>query len=253
MLLSNDYLEGRQALDTIKRIINYRDYSDFEKEAVVEILEFNSYQPFVAFGLCFSRIDDQLSQWRGYANDGTGVSVGFNTNKLIECLKESSVEALQSAKLVEVDYISPTSGHIFNQFLHSLVVKVRPLESIWNTEKKNGIPLSLWIRKKLEMEDHKEITKKCFMVKGEGFSEEEEIRLLAFAPSHFDCGYHAHDDRITPYLELCIPKNTEVEDRVIESVTLGPKNKTDKEVASLMAPALGYPFIEPNASRISYR
>lgn len=252
MLLSNDYLEGQHALSTIKRILKHRDFSSFEKEAVIEVLEFNSYQPFMSFGLCFSRIEDQLSQWRGYAKDGTGVSIGFNTERLLECLKESKIEALNSAKLVEVDYIDPIGYHLFGEFLSSLVGKVRPLKESWDAEKNSGMPFSYWIRRKLKINDHQEITENCFSVKGDGFAEEEEVRLLAFAPSHFDCGYHAHDDRITPFLELNLPKNKEVSDRVIESVTLGPKNRTDKEVASLMMPALGYPFVDINDSQISY-
>lgn len=34
------------------------------------------------YAMCFSQKGDILSQWRGYANDGTGISIGFNKNLL---------------------------------------------------------------------------------------------------------------------------------------------------------------------------
>ena len=32
---------------------------------------------------CFSRIEDDLSQWRGYADDGRGVAIGFDLSEII--------------------------------------------------------------------------------------------------------------------------------------------------------------------------
>lgn len=37
--------------------------------------------PYIA---CFSKEGDVLSQWRSYADDSRGVSIGFDLNKLIE-------------------------------------------------------------------------------------------------------------------------------------------------------------------------
>ena len=36
------------------------------------------------YAICFSKESDQLSQWRAYADDGRGVSIGFDNNLLIE-------------------------------------------------------------------------------------------------------------------------------------------------------------------------
>lgn len=37
-----------------------------------------SYNPTKLYATCFSSSADCLSQWRGYAKDGTGLSIGFS-------------------------------------------------------------------------------------------------------------------------------------------------------------------------------
>lgn len=39
---------------------------------------------------CFSQAKDLLSQWRGYANDGQGVAIGFYTAPFVECADRQS-------------------------------------------------------------------------------------------------------------------------------------------------------------------
>lgn len=52
------------------------------------------------FVTCFSELDDDLSQWRGYGDDGQGVAIGFDLN--------SFVDSYDFAYEYEVIYGSPT-------------------------------------------------------------------------------------------------------------------------------------------------
>ena len=59
----------------------------FENENHIELKNwikpfYELFKPDYSLIFCLSEEKDQLSQWRGYANDGTGVSIGFNVNKL---------------------------------------------------------------------------------------------------------------------------------------------------------------------------
>lgn len=41
------------------------------------------YRSYMYYIICFSKFEDLLSQWRGYADDGRGFSVGINIDKVI--------------------------------------------------------------------------------------------------------------------------------------------------------------------------
>ncbi|WP_209421538.1 DUF2971 domain-containing protein [Melaminivora jejuensis] len=47
----------------------------------------NALDPFEFFVTCFSSLGDRLSQWRGYAANGTGVSIGFKSKAILTAIK----------------------------------------------------------------------------------------------------------------------------------------------------------------------
>lgn len=49
---------------------------------------FGEQRPYNYLGACFSSRGDQLSQWRGYADDGAGVSIGFSRGALRHLAEE---------------------------------------------------------------------------------------------------------------------------------------------------------------------
>lgn len=56
---------------------------DLENPFRDTILRFTEFiKPSGAFAVCFCENEDQLSQWRAYAEKGTGYSLGFNKNRL---------------------------------------------------------------------------------------------------------------------------------------------------------------------------
>ena len=103
---SNDYMERKW----LQRFILETALEEYEKnpfpfsfedggteyngrDAVRELIGFELkstgqhwYDDFITYAICFSERGDSLSQWRGYADDGSGVCIGFRADKLREKL-----------------------------------------------------------------------------------------------------------------------------------------------------------------------
>ncbi|MGI6600037.1 MAG: DUF2971 domain-containing protein [Kiritimatiellia bacterium] len=73
---ANDYEETRRARPYIIERLKLHSIGakNTWMNRLLELFDINDRIPFV---LCFSENGDQLSQWRGYADDGQGVSIGF--------------------------------------------------------------------------------------------------------------------------------------------------------------------------------
>jgi hypothetical protein len=101
--LSNDTLEGKW----IRRIFGecYEDHglSWFESHEILS--EFDGVLSFLgAAGFCMSEDGDLLSQWRGYADNGEGVSIGFKAESLKAIRKAGAGLANPSPSLEKIEY-----------------------------------------------------------------------------------------------------------------------------------------------------
>lgn len=79
--LSNDSMEGKMVAEALSRLAE-RDKCDQRTITLLQ-KQFEVYLKDVdGFGFCLSKQRDQLSQWRGYADDATGVAIGFSQEYL---------------------------------------------------------------------------------------------------------------------------------------------------------------------------
>lgn len=94
---TNDYLEKEWSLrvqeEVLENILNSIfqdrkiDFDPYKEDTILGYGNFfdifkvsqNSLLSSTAFTSCFSKNGDLLSQWRAYASDGTGVSIGFDS------------------------------------------------------------------------------------------------------------------------------------------------------------------------------
>lgn len=75
--LSNDLLEGKWVGEIFKACCKDKGIRDFEQSSL--LAEMAAVSSFVSgVGFCMSEQPDLLSQWRAYADDGAGVSIGFS-------------------------------------------------------------------------------------------------------------------------------------------------------------------------------
>lgn len=79
--LSNDTLEGKLVARTLLRIAERNKMDEQHRQRLLEMLEFFETSC-EGLGFCLSADGDLLSQWRGYANDGAGIAIGFSTDYL---------------------------------------------------------------------------------------------------------------------------------------------------------------------------
>ena len=115
------------------------------------------------WGICFSEADDLLSQWRGYADNACGISIGFSIDllhKIGSSISENSDCYFQFGKvLYQEDEISES---LYNNV---------PFKDINIHSTKEDI-------EKLYSNYFKVLIKDCAFAKNEGFSEEREWRLI---------------------------------------------------------------------------
>lgn len=100
--LSNDTMEGRLVTQTFERLLSQSNVGAEEMDLIREALKF-AEELFDGLGFCLSEKPDLLSQWRGYAGNAQGFSIGFAKDYLQE-LAEAKEDGELSFHLSKVMY-----------------------------------------------------------------------------------------------------------------------------------------------------
>ena len=87
---SNDSLEGKWLLHALKSECREQGINQDHRQQIADFAEY-VFKWVMGYGFCLSSDRDQLSQWRGYADDGRGVAIGFKTNELLKLTNFASV------------------------------------------------------------------------------------------------------------------------------------------------------------------
>jgi len=212
----NDYSEIRLIESALeKKLTEYPSLNNFMSE----------YQESISFPYicCFSKEGDLLSQWRGYADDGKGVAIGFD-KKTIKSLRPTSYTPSIYRDAQEFGYDS-----FF--FLEECIYR----GEIQSTYLDNVL--------KKHYEDRKELLRVLkqlsYISKHSGFEEEKEVRLI-YSPTSYrrDKGistdtpisgvyYRSRNGEIVSYFKLHFANTNGLllKDKIIHEVILGPKCK----------------------------
>jgi hypothetical protein len=220
---------------------------------------------FGATGFCLSEHEDQLSQWRGYADNGAGVCIGFSKvflQGLVTLLR--SEKDLFTADLSEVIYDRAKQSSNIAGYLAAIETAVeegalRPkysslLFSVSDDDKKKieaaEKQLSVTF---LAMFPH------LYTLKNPAFREEGEWRLISYiyaVGKRIDTDFlsalefYAKNDRIVPM------RNIGMGDKYsgsIKQVILGPKNITPIKVVEAALKKFGFLDVDVRTSKASYR
>src|ERR1022692_3736988 len=79
--LSNDTMEGKLVASTIARLAERESLDQDHVRSLQHGIRFIE-ENIDGLGFCLSEEGDLLSQWRGYAENATGVAIGFSTEYL---------------------------------------------------------------------------------------------------------------------------------------------------------------------------
>jgi hypothetical protein len=257
--LSNDSMEGKLVAEIFTRIAEADGLGQPATQRLHKLVS-GLEQIIDGLGFCLSEEGDLLSQWRGYAADATGVSIGFSKDYLEQLAEADQPGGKAGFTLNKVEYereiqeglLMPTYieakrhiGEMFKFGKRSIFDVRNEDEVIRDNEKLKDAYYALSMTML-------PLFGKLFLLKTRAFREECEWRLISpFSKSGSDtCSFRALSDRIVPYREFELVKS---ESSSIVKVILGPKNTTPNYVIESFLKQRGFLNVTILRSEASYR
>ena len=259
--LSNDTLEGKLVERAIVRLAE----RDGLREPSLSTLRRNVtyFEEMVdGLGFCLSEEGDLLSQWRGYADDAAGASIGFSTDYIAWLRTEWSKSYSPGINLERVTYditehdsdVTPIYERvkivIDDGALRHPIIRRPPLvptERQIEEEKEHFKSLQANLSLALLP-----LIGSLYKHKSPAFREEREWRLLSylFKSAEDPIDYHLSRDRIIPYRPVKLEPGPT--DAILE-VILGPKHTTPPRLVRQFLERNGFANVKVRNSEASYR
>lgn len=250
-----------------------REILDLMRELISSSIEDGAFSNFVT---CFSEEADLLSQWRGYANNGQGISIGFSKEMLQrKCDEDSSIFRLEKVEYITEDErqqiikdAAVEAITILKDLRTWIVENMTHDNKSSDTDGLLGFNFLSWIKSFLtESLRYKQI----------GFKEEKEWRLFfknqAYKKPEWVLGearelggpngfsdtisflknsilFNITDNNISPYIPLPF---SELEDNLIRTIWLGPKSQISIRDIELYLAHHGYKNVKIFRSSTSFR
>lgn len=207
---TNDFREIKYLLEILQSKYPKID-TDFEsfKQEYEEWTKFYM-RPHIA---CFSLEGDLLSQWRGYANDGNGVSIGFDRDYFENISKLENRET----KINEIIYEPQHQIDMLIDFMEDIKIE----EFARMNRNFDGIASTVLISELIHF---------GLIFKHPSFMEENEVRIIhgyneLIAESE-SINYRATTNDLISFVDIPINQNNICP---IVEVVLGPKNISDEK------------------------
>ena len=220
-------------IESVFNMMKMRSNINFSFEELVYCLKTKGQRS--VYISCFSKESDILSQWRSYADDGKGVSIGFNLEELAKSDNLLIREIIYENKVVhdkgesDLEAVADTIGTVLSE--HKITDKDEQIEMFLH-----------------------ELIPELIKYKNPAFSEEKEVRLIYCDDMKFEKiidGYGAfqekwesikliHDfrvvnsDNITEFVKLDFNPNS------IKDICIGPKCLlSEKDIKNILKIILG--------------
>lgn len=202
---------------------------------------FGNEKFFWFYASCLSHEGDLLSQWRGYADDGKGFSIGFD-QAAFEKYTTSGFKLL-SIHCGDVEYnekrqitiVSDSIKNLFADFDNAIEINDLSRENIMHIFKSC----------------FQELIEKAVFIKNPFFSEEKEWRMCVWTfngfsdtndillvndgvPEKYPLEYQNKDDELISFFDLKFAPD------MVKRIVLGPKNKTDLAELSIFLKSNGF-------------
>ncbi len=234
---SNDYnemkwLNKQYEIFLVKAYSQLKGPINLDADDLYKIMRANdavlNLQPVKSWCLCLSEEGDLLSQWRGYADDGCGISIGFNSSIFQNIYNECISNKLPFLfELKKISYGEKAAKEFFLKEL-SISSSFSKDEAIAHLEQ-GALAVALG---------------SCFF-KSDSFLEEKEWRLAirvltdpnpvdfkrmfknSFSTPELilhDFSYISRKDELVSHIEIQFPNISEV----IAEIVIGPKAKLNK-------------------------
>ena len=228
----------------------------------------------MAYICCFSyEINDDLSQWRGYANDGKGLCIGFKKEYIEKLSKPSDIKIIKRSEneepcntLSEIVFAQDKIKYSDKEHISKEIEEtISPIVKNYDNNEKTGKIIKnfpdIWFYGKL----HEKTYKYKVFYKNNSFESEKEYRICFFDFLHkdkigkndnvlmenmqnkyrFENGtelselkYRESREKLIPYREMKFPKDYFKE--MLSSITIGPKNPMSEEDVQYFLIANGF-------------
>lgn len=249
----------------IKRHFREIDYDSLVARAVIN-------DSLIYYVACFSAEPDLLSQWRGYANDGKGVAIGFYSKNFM------NAQDLKNVKYNKITY----DMHTVKIELHD-----KTIQKLKMVHDKAGVSASPFSYYDTAINDIiSEMVYKAIFYKNPAFSEESEWRLVFYPfgnirnllidhkskdmssnqlfydrmhePIEYEKDYHGlnrgklqfkcTDDKIISYVDMNFAS---IKDLMLAEIVVGPKSNIDDKDLRLFLLSNGYDLSKINIRKSS--
>jgi len=245
----NDYHETtwiEQFIDNKLNEIDPKKYGEFIR-LFVQNYKLNASVPYIA---CFSEDGDVLSQWRAYSEDGSGVAIGFDIEKLgIENkLPITGATSQISTGFSKVIYDIEAQKNIVNQIFDHWLDKI----NLGTTD----TTASIEVMGQLKMY--------ASIFKNPSFKEEKECRLIhtplildnnenetTLMGQMSDVYFRENKRDIVSYFKWSFEK--EFSSSIIPKIIVGPKCRLEKYDFNMYLSVNGLQKTEVSPSSSSYR
>lgn len=216
--------------------------SRIDLASLVSVYEYWTKRLFKPHIACFSKKGDLLSQWRSYANDGRGVSIGFDRNYF------NAIKSMEDKEFVVKDVIYNSQKQL--EIVNNELSEAKIIEEY---KKYNYTNTNIDIK---SINVVSQVLRYGMTFKNAGFSEEQEVRIIhgydeVFAePDVFK--YRATEDDLISFIE--IPLNPKHEIHPIKEVIIGPKCKAEiEDLKEFLSKYLYVSEVEIIKSKCTYR
>lgn len=236
----------------------------------------NNSRTMISLACCFSEVGDLLSQWRGYANDGNGISIGFNKNTLLFLNSHSFVygfrkviyDAKTQSKFIKSNIVDLINGYsqveqnqitdaTFNEFLYDILLRIGVMyneapgfkNKCFYEEKEWRICINTYLSNIIFDEKYNENPSynigQC----------DEEFNIPANLSNgliRMPISFVVKGNRIVPYVDLNFDK---IKDDFIKEIIIGPKCDVSIFDVQLLLASKGYEYnkIPIKHSKCTYR
>ena len=262
LTLSNDSAEGKMVYAAMARHAEGDGLASRSTERLLSMID-DLDEVLGGLGFCLSEERDQLGQWRGYADDGAGVAIGFSRSYLEELKKYYSPPKVKTFRLEKVEY--DPDEH--DRHVESTYRELRKLidEGAFGTTGVRGL---LDSRTAEEIEQDRERTAsllrkailatlplyaKLYVLKSPAFREESEWRLVSYhavKQGGDEIEFRPAGGRIIPFISIEL---IDLDMPVIHEVILGPKHDTPVKIIEDLLDRAGFPDVRVERSASSYR
>lgn len=259
--LSNDTMEGKLVAAAVRRLAERDKLDAAATRRLIESIE--GLETLVeGLGFCLSEEGDLLSQWRGYADDASGVSIGFSHAYLDWLGEEFKTKGVPSFTLRKAVYelsgqdelVEPT----YNQakiFIEKGAYKLSGLRGLLDTRTDEEVELDRKAHESAFRALHMTLIglfAQLYLLKAYGFREEREWRLISYFVGRGadSCDYRATTRSIIPYREYEL---LESERQPIREIVLGPKHLTPIHMVEEFLKQSGFENVQVRRSEATYR